>query len=228
LGIVDAAKDKNMKIILGCWDQASSKDGKIDEGFYEMWDIVIDRLKNEGHVYFEIMNEPFGYSKYQLRDLCANWLNRYPEVPKGRVLVPGRGYSAYVNEIASDSRFNGCLFSQHIYPWFGKHTNENSWKRELRKRVGSSYKSRTVVTEFGAEMTTGYVYQYPISGSNHEKQHMAFMFGVPNQIRDWDMGSMYWPGFRDGDWYRLFTRNGTTLTKVNESGAFQVWWSYNK
>ena len=228
IGIVQAAQDKNMKIVLGCWDQKSSKDGKIDDGFYDMWDVVIDRYKNADFVYFEIMNEPFGYSKNQLRNLCADWINRYPEIPKGRILVPGTGYSENVKNMASDSRFNGCLFSQHIYPWYGGHTSENAWKNELKGRVGSSYKSRTIVTEFGVEMTTGYVYQYPISGSRHEKQHKSFLFGVPNQIRDWNMGSIYWPGVRDGDWYRLFDRNGTDLTKTNESGAFQVWWSYNK
>ena len=230
IGIVQAANDKNMKIIIANWERPAEKNGKIDNQFWEMWDVVINRYKNNGSVYFEIMNEPYGYNKNQLRNLCADWVNKYTNspynVPKGRILVPGRGYSAYVKEIASDSRFNGCLFSQHIYAWWaGKPKTESGWKNALKSRIGNNYKSRTIVTEWGAPMAPGIQYDWNSSGRypNHEA---AFMIGVPNQINDWNMGSVYWPGIRDGDNFRMFDRNGTTLTVRNWDGHRQMTWSY--
>jgi len=57
---------------------------------------------------------------------------------------------------------------------------------------------------------------------------IGIMFGITNQIRDWNMGSIYWSGLRDGDSDSLTKRNGTNLTKTNETGGFQVWWSFEK
>lgn len=230
IGIVQAANDKNVKIIIANWERPAEKDGKIDTDFWNMWDVVINRYKGNGMVYFEIINEPYAYTKKQLRNLCAQWVNKYTQspynVPRGRILVPGRDYSAFVKDIASDSRFNGCLFSQHIYPWWGsKPTTESAWKSELRKRVGNKYKSRTIVTEWGAPMTPGIQYDWN-SSNNYPNNRVAFMIGVPNQINDWNLGSMYWPGIRDGDDFRMFDRNGTTLTVRNTDGLRQMKWSY--
>ncbi len=224
IGIIKAAQDEEMKVIIGCWDQKSSKNGLVEARFKKMWKKVIARYGNSSFVYFEIFNEPFGYSKKDWKDKAAEWIGWFPDLPKGRIIVSGSGYSAYVIDVAEDSRFDDCLFSQHIYPWFGKFTTEDNWKQALRSRVGNAYKSRTIVTEYGAAMTTGMVYKAPVDG-NKDK---SFIFGISNQIRDWNMGSIYWPGLRDGDRFSLTKRNGTKLTKTNETGVFQVFRSFNK
>jgi len=54
----------------------------------------------------------------------------------------------------------------------------------------------------------------------------AYVRGVSSQLRAWNMGSFYWPGLRDGDWYSMTTKSGsganTTLTVSNQSGLQQL------
>ena len=45
---------------------------------------------------------------------------------------------------------------------------------------------------------------------------------MSDQLREWEMGSFYWPGLRDGDWYSMTKRSGEganiKLEVVNQSG----------
>ena len=45
---------------------------------------------------------------------------------------------------------------------------------------------------------------------------------MSDQLREWQMGSFYWPGLRDGDWYSMTKRSGEganiKLEIVNQSG----------
>jgi hypothetical protein len=93
------------------------------------------------------------------------------------------------------------------------------------RRVGN-YAGRTIVTEYGADMTTGINYNGPINGN----PRIAFMYGVPNKMRELGMGSVYWPGLRDGDTYSIQERSGTganiSLRTTNESGRVQIQWAW--
>jgi hypothetical protein len=52
---------------------------------------------------------------------------------------------------------------------------------------------------------------------------MAYIRGMSDQLREWEMGSFYWPGLRDGDWYSMTKRTGEganiKLEIVNQSGV---------
>ena len=54
----------------------------------------------------------------------------------------------------------------------------------------------------------------------------AYIRGMSGRLRAWNMGSFYWPGLRDGDWYSMMTRSGTggnvQLTVSNQSGLAQL------
>ena len=232
--IIDKATDKGMKVVLAYWEGASSKDGKVDNlaEFDAMWDKVIIDYKNNDKVYFEVFNEPHGYAADDWKNFAANWINRQLSKfnVRGRILIGGTGYSENVAAVGPDVRFNGCLFSQHIYPWWSKIRTEAGWQQNLDKRVGG-YKSRTIVTEFGAAMKThanDYFLALPAEG----EVDRAFMAGVTNKIRAANMGSVYWPGLRDGDDFSLTNRSGTgintTLTITNSSGKDLVFRSFNQ
>ena len=52
-------------------------------------------------------------------------------------------------------------------------------------------------------------------------RNRAYLLAVSDTIRDWNMGSVYWPGLRDGDAFSLTEReNGSSILRVtNESGT---------
>ncbi|MBK8658523.1 MAG: hypothetical protein IPN22_06535 [Bacteroidetes bacterium] len=129
-------------------------------------------------MYFEVMNEPYGYSADQWKTICKQWLQHYPDVPRARILIGGSGYCQFVNAVASDSAFNGCFFSQHAYAfWFPSVNTVENWKG-LADFVVNPYQSRTILTEFGVAMTTGIDYSQPANGDGR----IAFLRAM-SQVR---------------------------------------------
>jgi endoglucanase len=220
-GAIDKALSRNMKVILAVWEEGYSKDGRVDDlpKFWSMWQTVINKYGGNSQVYFEVFNEPHGYNLSDLTSLYAEFLSRYPSVPKGRILLGGTGYSENVTGVGADSRFNGCLLAIHDYSFFVNNsiTTATQWENRFQSNVGA-YASRTVLTEFGAPMTTGKNYTGAIGGDGEK----AYIQGMTNKSRLSGIASVYWPGLRDNDSYSLYTFNGTTMTLTNASGLSRL------
>ncbi|WP_184543245.1 RICIN domain-containing protein [Mucilaginibacter sp. FT3.2] len=224
-GVIDKAVSKGMNVILGCWEGSSSEDGKIDNTtqFWSMWQTIVTKYGSNTHVYFEIFNEPHGYSLTDWTTICAQWLSNYPSVPQGRILISGTSYSQDITGVGADSRFSGCLLSIHDYTFFSDGTNTTAakWESRLRGNIGS-YSSRAVLTEFGVPMNGGKNYTGAIGGD----QEIAYLQGLTNQVRSFGMGAVYWPGIRTGDSYamEILGGSGTSLTvsNTNTSGLSRL------
>ena len=182
-----------------------------------MWQVIVDTYGTEDNVYYEIMNEPYGYSVREWKDLAARWIDRYPGINRGKIIVAGSGYSDHVVSIGDDSRFDGCLFAQHIYNWWGNHTSVTGWENELRDRIGP-YTNRTIVTEYGAPMTTGLDY----TGDANNDLSISFIQGVTNVLHEDNMGSCYWPGLRDNDYYSIQKYENQKMITTNTQGLVRI------
>ncbi|WP_158839461.1 glycoside hydrolase family 5 protein [Saccharothrix deserti] len=228
-GAIDAATAKGFKVILAYWESpVPSKDGRIDDvsAFNRMWGRVTSRYARNGGVYFEPMNEPFGYSSQEWRDVAAQWLATYPQVKRSRVFIGGIKYSEDVKPVCADRRLDGTYLALHQYGfWHTDWTTPEQWADDLRDRIGTCA-SRTVLDEFGASMTTGLDYNGPVNGSNE----IAYIQAVTDTLRDLGMGSVYWPGLRTGDTYSLTTLQGSgtnlSLTVTNKSGLDRLRWGW--
>jgi hypothetical protein len=224
-GIIDKALSRDMNVILGYWEANSSKDGKVDNAteFWSMWQTIVTKYSGNGHVYFEIFNEPHGYSLADWTAICAQWLSRYPSIPQGRVLISGTSYSQDITGVGADSRFSGCLLSIHDYTFFSNGTNTSAlqWENRFKGNIGP-YSNRAVLTEFGIPMTAGKNYTAAINGD----QEIAYLQGLTNQVRAFGMGAVYWPGIRTGDSYAIQQLNGTgtnlTVSTTNASGLSRI------
>jgi hypothetical protein len=224
-GVIDKALSKGMNVILGYWEAKSSEDGKIDNTteFWSMWQTIVTKYGSNAHVYFEIFNEPHGYSLTDWTTICAQWLSNYPSVPQGRILISGTSYSQDITGVGADSRFSGCLLSIHDYTFFsnGTLTTALQWENRLKGNIGA-YSSRAVLTEFGIPMTGGKNYTGTIGGD----QEIAYLQGLTNQARAFGMGAVYWPGVRTGDSYAIQQLSGTgtslTVSTTNASGLSRI------
>jgi endoglucanase len=223
-GAVDRAISRNMNVILACWESASSRNGLIDNAtaFWQMWDVVIAKYGTNSRVFFEVFNEPHGYSLTDLTNIYAQFLSRYPNVSRGRIILGGTGYSENVTAVGADSRFSSCLLALHNYAfWNTSRTTVAAWEQDWRSRFGS-YASRTVVTEYGATMTNGKNY----TGAANNDHEIAYIQGATNVFRTDKVASVYWPGLRDGDSYAAQTRGGSgtniTLTTTNATGVQRI------
>jgi len=216
-GIVDAAISKKMKVMIAYWYKPGV--GRIVDTtlFYAMWKTVVDAYGTSEFVYFDIVNEPSGYSATEFISLAVEWMGKFPTVPKNHVVVAGTYNDTNVTTHGADARLAGCILNIHIYAIGSTDTSEASWTSKLTKAVGV-YANRTIVSEYGAPMTNGTDYSAAV-GSN---AFVAYMKSVTSQIRASGMGSCYWPGLRNGDWYSITTLKGTgsnlSLTVNNASG----------
>jgi hypothetical protein len=223
-GAIDAAVSKGMNVILGYWEASGSGDGLVDDttSFWAMWQTVVAKYGTTSNVYFEIYNEPHGYTVSALDNLYAEWLSKHTSVPAGRVLLDGGGYATDVNDVGSDSRLTGCLLSYHNYTWFNNSlTTAADWEGSLQS---IAYPTRTIMTEFGSPMTTGDAYL----GSAGTNRDIAYLQGVTDQLKASGMGGVYWPGLRAGDSYSLLTLSGTTLSVNNSSGLSRLQYAWGE
>jgi endoglucanase len=227
-GAIDLATSKGMRVILSYWEAAGSRNGSVDNltQFWSMWQTIVNKYSGNANVYFEPMNEPYAYSDADWKNLAAQWLSNYSGVPRGRVIISGAGYNQRLITIGSDSRFDGTLISRHTYQFFDTgRTTEDAWRESLRTSVGS-YASRVIVTEWGAPMTDGKNYNAPTTSDSF----VAFIRGTAAEARAEGLGTVYWPGVRINDAYRLQTINGSgtalTLSTTSASGRDQLRYSW--
>jgi hypothetical protein len=203
--------------------------GQLDDlaTFNSMWDTVVSAYATNNLVYFEIFNEPWGYTAPQWIEIAAQWVARHANVPKGRIVVAGSYSDTDVRLEGADPRFNGTLLSLHIYPFNNAtQTAVQGWTTLLQTNLGT-YGSRTIVTEWGAPMTTGTDYSV-IGEGNH---NASFITALSTSLHDNKMGSCYWPVLRTNDTWSLTTLNGTganlSLTITNASGLARVQAAFN-
>jgi len=233
-GAIDMALTKG-RVILCYWGPAHGAAPADMTKWWTMWTTVTTKYGNNKNCYFELYNEPNMYSKTDLLSLYASWLQKFPAVPQGHVILDGTSMAQNVPDVGSDSRFSNCLLAVHEYTMFGNSawTTEAEWTNHFKGYVGS-YADRTVATEWGGPMSTGskngITYQpmnYNVAGTNF---YEAYIRGISQQLHDWRMGSFYWPGLRDGDWYSMTTRSGTgagtNLTISNQSGVDRMHYSW--
>ncbi len=227
-GIIDAAGNVGYKIILSYWESSSDRDGTVDNDsqYWSMWQTIVNAYGSAGHVYFEPFNEPYGYSADAWKNLAAQWLSTYGNVPKSRIIISGAGYNTNLTTIGSDSRFDGTYISRHTYRFFNNdYTTEAQFANGLTSSVGS-YANRVIITEWGSHMTDGRNYNQP---SNSDAQ-VSFVRGTASAARQLGLGSVYWPGVRINDTYSLFALNGSgtnlTVSITNQSGKDQLQYSW--
>jgi hypothetical protein len=229
-GAIDAVLAKGM-VVFCYWDSAKTTKPPDMNAFWNMWKTVVDKYGSDDNAYFEIFNEPNMYSKADLVALYTSWLTRFASVPRGRVILDGTGNAQNVPDIGSASDLDGCLLAVHDYSFFGSDTwtSESQWTSHLKGEVGN-YADRTICTEWGGPMSpgskNGVSYDYLDYSKSPTNYFEAYIRGMSSQLRAWSMGSFYWPGLRDGDWYSMTIRSGTgsnlVLSIPNKSGLAQL------
>ncbi|WP_328320999.1 ricin-type beta-trefoil lectin domain protein [Kribbella sp. NBC_00382] len=220
---IDASTNNGFKVILSYWEANDAKDGRVDDpvAYAAMWDTVVKKYGKNPRVYFEPMNEPFGYSLDEWVGVTTSWLARHRNVPRGRVVISGTGYNDNVTGVGAVPALKGTLLSLHFYGFWDDATTEAEWLANLRPRIGQ-YGWRTIIDEAGSPMTTGLNY------GNHEGNVSTSYLGALTQVaREQKMGIVYWPGLRDGDSYSMTTRVSERDLEVNNaSGLAQLQWGW--
>ena len=229
-GAIDAVLSKG-SVILCYWDSAKSNKPADMNAFWNMWKTVVDKYGANSNAYFEVFNEPNMYSTTDLISLYSSWLTQFPSVPKSKVILDGTGDAQNVPNIGSASALDGCLLAVHDYSFFGSDTwsSESQWVSHFQGEVGS-YADRTVCTEWGGPMSPGSKNGVSYGSLDYSKSPTnyfeAYIRGMSSQLRTWKMGSFYWVGLKDGDWYSMTTRSGTgsslVLSVPNQSGLLQL------
>ncbi|MGI8869273.1 MAG: cellulase family glycosylhydrolase [Mycobacteriales bacterium] len=228
--VIETATRMDVRVILSYWEADSSKDGRIDDlpQWSTMWNHLTSSFGGNPQVYFEPMNEPHGYSYDAWSGICAQWLRDHSDIPRGRVIVSGVGYNTDLSQLGTDARLAGTLFSVHDYTWFNPGAvTVADFTAGIAKEVGP-YAGRTIIDEFGAPMTDGTDYNADPSTSTN----IAFIDAIARYAHDNHVGTVYWPGLRAGDGYRMEDIVGVyphlSLADTNASGRAKLLESWGR
>jgi hypothetical protein len=230
-GAIDTALTKG-NVILAYWAYSGGKPSSMT-AFNQMWDTVVAKYGGNSNAYFEVFNEPYGYNNTDLDNRYNDWLARYPGVPRNRVILDGAGDAQNVAAVGGDSRLNGTLLAVHDYSFFASYEDETEWANHIASYIGG-YASRTIATEWGGPMSPGSkngvsydTIDYSIPSGSFFADYIR---GVSSELRSLGMGSVYWPGLRDGDWYSLTSKSGSgsaiKLSLVNSSGLARLQYAW--
>src|SRR3954454_2104150 len=230
-GAIDQALSRG-RVILAYWAYASGRPSTV-AAYDRMWDTVVAKYSGNGNAYFEVINEPYGYSTTDLNNLYSAWLTRHTGVPRGRVILDGAGLAQNVAAVGQDSRLNDTRLAVHDYSFFAGYEDETSWANHIASSIGG-YASRTVATEWGGPMGPGSkngvsydTIDYDIPSGSFFADYIR---GVSGKLRELGVGGVYWPGLRDGDWYSLTRRSGSgsnlNLTLTNPTGLNRLRYSW--
>jgi hypothetical protein len=182
---IDAGIAKGMKVIIGFWAKDKNIGKPVDNTrWYSMWKVVIDAYVSNPLVFYDIHNEPHGFTPAQWVVQVNGWLAQFPNVPRQQIIVAGSGWDDNVGSVASN--WPDLMMEIHNYADNGP-TTQAGWKSNLLNRLGTAV-SRTIVGEWAGQLnedfTTG------IDG-NADK---SFIVGTANTLYDNKMGSCWWAG----------------------------------
>ncbi|MEJ3747538.1 ricin-type beta-trefoil lectin domain protein [Actinomycetes bacterium KLBMP 9797] len=222
-GTIDAATDSGFKVIVSYWEANSAKDGRVDDAaaWEAMWNTVVRQYADNPRVYFEPMNEPFGYTLDEWVTVTSRWLARHKNIPRKRVVISGTGYNDNVTGVGAAPELRGTLLSLHFYGFWASDTTQAAWLANLMPRIGD-YASRTIIDEAGAPMTIGLNY-----GASDGNVSTAYFAALTNTARALKMGLVYWPGLRFNDSYSIesLTADGK-LVDNSATGVARLRWGY--
>jgi len=195
---IDAATALGDKVIVSYWDKQDANDGKIDNRakWNKMWNTLVHTYRKNDLVYFDLMNEPYGYGVDEWIKICATWLKHHPRVPRGRVILAGSLYDMQVSLMGDSPKLKGTLLEFHYYQyWTPGITTRDEWMSTFESYVGK-YASRTIIGEVGTPMTgdPDPDYSQPDSGADP-----TFFDAITSFARSNGMGIVYWPGYRTND-----------------------------
>jgi hypothetical protein len=199
-GIFDAAISQNMKVMVAYWLPPGSNHVADTTTWNTMWKTVVDAYVSNDLVYFDVFNEPSGYSATAFITLVQQWMTANPTVPANRVVVAGTTTDIDVNQ--QGAALPNCLLSLHIYDSVG---NTVAAAQAAVKTHAGPYYNRTIVTEYVGQS--------------------LFMQGITAQMKAYGMGSCYWAGLEGTNGAAIAKVNGTgtnlTLT-VNNAATLAI------
>ncbi|HEY1787141.1 MAG TPA: cellulase family glycosylhydrolase [Verrucomicrobiae bacterium] len=187
-----------------------------------MWETVDGVYKDNNNVYYEPENEPSGYSLSGLESVYTTFLG-FINKSQGHIILGGTGYEDHVTGLGGDTSFKNCLLAVHDYAmWDPSLTTESAWESQLQGEVGSYY-GRTILTEFGADTTTGL--NYGVTSTTDD--NISFIRGMCNQCLTWGMGSVYFPVHQSTTNTKRLFNNGPGSGIVNQSAVNELQYGWN-
>jgi len=103
-GAIDMALTKG-RVVLCFWGSSSGANPPDMTAWWSMWSTVVAKYGANPNFYAEVFNEPSGYNKADLLTLYDQWLQKFPNFPRNRIILDGSGLAMNVPDVGSDSRF---------------------------------------------------------------------------------------------------------------------------
>ena len=120
------------------------------------------------------------------------------------------------------------MLQLHFYGyWHQDWTTQKQWTDDCKTGWARTRRARSS-GEWGAGNVTGLDYNTNTPDGDNA---ISYITATADFMHDNMMGSVYWPGLRDGDSYSMMKRDTSaspiTLSVVNASGRDRLRWAWN-
>jgi hypothetical protein len=185
-----------------------------------MWQQIDGVYKNNNSVYYEPLNEPYGYNLSGLTNVYSTFLNSYG-IAKGHsfIILQSGGSGATVPAIGAV--FTDCTLAFHDY-WGSGITTESGWSNDVVSHAGVCA-NRCIVTEYGAPTVTNTM-NYQVSSSD---SFITYLRGLTAAFRALPMGSIWFPAHQNNaNLKRMFTGIGGDIFNRSALNRMQYGWNF--
>ncbi len=193
---------EGLMVDIGCWyidDDATgyTGTGKIPNmnTWSNMWKTVDAVYGSNGNVYYEPINEPYGYTPESslASSVYVPFFGYGLAKPKDHLILDcGFTNTAAIWNLAADSSLNGCFLTFHYYASakFSGNNTESGWIGTLEDQMRTQANAnRTIMTEAGALTANNLNYSVTSTDSN-----VCFVRGLCTLSSTiWPMGFNWFP-----------------------------------
>ncbi len=158
-----------------------------------MWQTVNGVYGGNNNVYYEPINEPWGYSESQLLNVYSDFLG-YHLTKTSSYYILDLNPNCTVTNLGTDASFSNCYMCWHNYAWAGRTTTIED-TNYLYLNVGH-YASRVIMNEMGATTTNGLDYLDESTGADY---NIVFVRAMCAECSSWPMGFAWFPAHQTPD-----------------------------
>jgi hypothetical protein len=190
--------------------------------FQAAWANIHAAFATYPNVYYEVFNEPFGYSAATAAQYVADMeqIISGAQLPAAKVILDGVGYADDVASVAG-AGWTGDL-AYHFYPnWLSSNRTQSNYSNFVQGKL-AGLSSRVWITEFGAALDdSNTCYETYIDNTASPSADVDALRGLDDAVRAFRSanqpihGAFFWHGWNNGDSYDYWaTANAKGACKV--------------
>ncbi len=218
--VIKIVATMNNRAIICMFD--TNEKGEIDHGngrpnnltkMAEAWSRIHSAFNDKPEIRYELFNEPFGYPKTPegAREYHHHMMHliTLAGLPKERCILNGMGYADELKMVA-EAGWKGPLAWHFYNTWVPEKWRTTENYSRYMQRILKSVPNEIYITEFGANLGLGDVYENTPQTDDSKLSHAHLLHGIEDALLNLKKegreinGTYYWHGWDNDDSHSIW------------------------